>query len=50
MRDAQIEEGAGITLDFDATFVQFFGALNVTLLQLLSPLFEALHGFHLCRI
>jgi hypothetical protein len=32
MRDAQVEQRASITLDFDTTIVKFFGALNVTLL------------------
>lgn len=50
VRDAEIEEGTGISLDLYAAFVELFGTVYVAVLELLCALFETTHGFCLCRI
>jgi len=50
MGDAEIEKGACITFDIDATFVEVFRSLDITLLELLGALFETLKGLGFCRI
>lgn len=50
VRNTKVEEGAGIPFNLDAAFVEFLGAVDVPLLELLSSLLKALHGLNFRRV
>lgn len=50
VRNAEVEEGAGIAFYLDAAFVELFGTLDVTFLELLGALLKALHGLDFCGV
>ena len=50
VRNAEVEEGAGIAFYLNAAFVKLLGTLDVSFLELLSALLKALHGLNFCRV
>ena len=47
VRDAEVEEGTGISFDLYAAFVELFGSLEVIFLEFLGALLKALHRLSL---